>query len=187
MIVMSLMLGVTSVSKGQPEPSPGTPDKFHGYVLGTPLSNFAQKNLKNSEPGHFPHFSSIKTTGMLLYTLKNQLTEGGDKIDIDFLFYKDSLSVIRVAYKERQLSQELLEALKSRYGDFNRHEDDIYTDPSSGASGMIRNLYWEKWNCCILNLTSTDGIGLVYITFAAKADQVKINDQDVLNKQKRIN
>lgn len=186
MTTMLLVFGLMSTSNGQSEIRPLAPNKFHGFVLGTSLPNFRQTDLK-AENNSLRLFSSIKTTNMLHYTLKNQLTEGGDKIDIDFFFYNDSLSVMRVAYKDKQSNKELLEALRSRYGDSDRLEDNIYTDPESGASAIMKNLYWQKWACCMLNLTSTDEIGRVYITFAEKAAQVKIANQESINKQKRIN
>ena len=182
-----LVIGVVSISRGQAELSHITPNKFHGFTLGTSLADFSQKNQKVSENNSLHLFSSIRTTNMSLYVLKNQLTEGGDKIDIDFFFYNDSLSVMRVAYKDKQSNKELIEALKSKYGDNNRVDDTIYTDISSGASAIMKNLYWEKWACCILNLTSTDDVGRVYLTFAGKAAQVKIGNQELINKQKRIN
>jgi len=183
MTMMLVTLGFASTSNGQADVSP---NKFHGFVLGTELADFSLKDQKASE-NSLRLFSSIKTTTMSHYSLKNQLTEAGDKIDIDFFFYNDSLSIIRVSYKDKQSNKELLEALKSRYGDSNRREDNVYTDPSSRASGIIQNLYWEKWACCILSLTSTDEVGLVYLTFAGKATQIKINNQETINKQKRIN
>lgn len=182
-----LVLCVASISRGQSALSPITPNKFHGFTLGASLSDFLQKNQRVPEINSLSLLSSIRTNNMSLYVLRNRLTEGGDKIDIDFFFYNDSLSVIRVAYKDKQSSKELIEALKSKYGENNREDGTFYTDPSSGASSIMKNLYWEKWDCCILNLTSTDEVGSVYLTFAGKAAQVKIGNQELINKQKRIN
>jgi len=178
-----LIFGIATIAMGQSV----TPNEFHGFKLGTPLSNFLQKNQKTPENNSLQLFSNIRTTNMSLYVLRNQLTEGGDKIDISFFFYNDSLSVIRVAYKDKQSSKELIEALRNKFGDNGRVDDNIYTSPSSGASAIMKNLYWEKWACCILNLTSTDDVGSVYLTFAGKAAQVKIGNQELVNRQKRIN
>jgi hypothetical protein len=124
---------------------------------------------------------------MLAYSLKNQLTEGGDKIDIDFYFYNDSLSVIRVAYKDPQSNKEILDAVKIKYGNEARLEDNLYNNPISGASTIIENLYWEKSTCCVLNFTSTDVNGMIYLTFAEKAAQIKLKNLELHNSQKRIN
>jgi|SRR5579859_1801928 len=173
-------------AKAQLSPALATPNKFHGFSLGFPLSDFSLNNLKNSKGDLLILFSDIQTKSMKCYTLKDQLTEGGDKIDIDFFFYNDSLSVIRAGYKDRQTSKGLMEALKGKYGNDDRLEHDIYND-TTGATQIIENLYWEKSDCCILNLTSTDGIGLVYITFAEKAVQITLKAQELMDKQKRIN
>lgn len=187
LMTILLVLGLVSISMGQSELSWAVPNKFHGFTLGTSLFDFSKKNLKVSKINSLRLFSDIKTTSMLLYTLTNQLTEGGDKIDIDFFFYNDSLSIIRVAYKDRQSNKQLLEALKSKYGTDDRRDDNIYTNPITGASEIMNNVYWEKWTCCVLSLTSTGEIGFVYLTFAEKAAQKKISNQELTNKQKRIN
>ena len=186
-LLLVFLTTITFTVGGQSSPERVTPNKFHGFSLGSPLSAFSPKNIKNSKSDFLILFSDIKTKTMKHYTLKDQLTEGGDKIDLDFFFYNDSLSVIRVGYKDKQANKELLNALRGKYGNDDRLEHDLYNDPSTGASRVIENSYWEKSACCILNITSTDAIGLVYITFAEKAAQTKLRDQEIINNQKRIN
>ncbi len=172
---------------GQPQSKIVVPNQFHGYVLGTPLCEFSMKVPKDSKTNSLILLSSITTKNMLAYTLKNQLTEGGDKIDIELFFYDDSLAVIRVAYLDPQAKKELVEAIKIKFGNDARLDDNLYNDPLSGSSRIIENLYWEKSPCCVLNLTSTDIIGLIYLTFAEKDVQVKMKNLELLNNQKRIN
>jgi|GEM_PF-6983237 len=179
---------MTSKLNGQAQVQPelGTPNKFQGFTLGISLSDFLPKNIKVLKKCFQVPFSDIKTSGMAVYSLSDQLTESNDKIDFEFFFYHDTLSVIRVRYKNKQSSKDLIEALKARYGDDNRFEDDVYNDPALGSSKVIENLYWGKSPCCTLNLTSDD-IGLVYLTFADKTVQVKLRAQELINNQKKIN
>lgn len=182
-----LLLTIALSSSGQSQTNLAVPNQFHGYWLGTPLSNFSMINQKDSKDKPLILYSDINTKNMVEYALKNQRTEGGDKIDIDLFFYNDSLSVIRVAYKDLQSKKEILDAVKIKYGDDARLDRNLYNDPLSGASRMSENLYWEKSPCCVLNLTATDDLGLVYLTYAEKAVQIKLKKLELINNQKRIN
>jgi hypothetical protein len=182
-----LLLTTVLLSNGQFQSNLAVPNQFHGYKLGAPVGNFSLMSQKDSKDKTLILYSEIKTKNMKAYTLKNQLTEAGDKIDIDLFFYNDSLSVIRIAYKEPQSKKEILDAVKIKYGDDARLDDNLYNDPLSGATRIFENLYWEKSSCCVLNLTATDEIGLVYLTFAEKNIQAKLKKLELMNNQRRIN
>jgi hypothetical protein len=140
---MILLLTTPLLSNGQSPSHLATPDQFRGYRLGAPLCNFSMMSLislKEPKDKSSIFYSDIKTKDMKAYVVKNQLTEGGDKIDIDLFFYNDSLSVIRIAYKDPQSKKEILDALKVKFGEDARLDDNLYNDPSSGATRIFENL-----------------------------------------------
>jgi hypothetical protein len=162
------------------------PNEFHGYNLGTALNEFESKNSGLPKTEITIPFTEIITRGTTAYTLKGQLTEASDKIDITFFFFENRLSVIRVEYKSEQSRETFQRALKSKYGNLLRYDDKVYRDPASGALKTVQNIYWEKSDCCILCFTSFDTRGTVYLTFAEKSTQAKLKSRELKRIEKKI-
>lgn len=179
-----VMLLIVKNLKGQA--SFAIPDEFHGYRLGISQQEFKLKNPGLSKAEISIPFTEIITKGTIAYTLKGQLTEAHEKIDITFFFYESLLSVIRVEYKTEQSREVFLKALKSKYGNLQRVDNKVYRDPSSGILKTVQNTYWEKSDCCLLCFTSLDIRGSVFLTFAQKAAQSKLKKQELKRIEKKI-
>jgi hypothetical protein len=172
-LLFFFLTGIVLTLKGQ---SFEIPDKFQGYCLGTALSDLKSKGDLNTHYDYEPHFSIILTKTLVVYTLKQQETRAKDKIDVDFFFYHDSLAVIRVRYQEPQSRDELLGALRGKYGNEYAFDESVYNDHSTGTSRIIENFYWGA--DYFLNFTASDESGIVCLTFAEKAIQAKLKGQE---------
>jgi hypothetical protein len=180
-----LLTSLVATSMGQTKTALAIPNDFHGFVLGTPLLAFEAEHKDLGMHRFSIPYSDITTRNMAVYTLKGQLTEAGDKIDIDFFFYDSLLAVMRVVYKEPQSNDLFEKALTAKFGDGYRSDNKIYPNLPPGTS--IANLYWENSTCCILSFSSSDPVfGQVYLIFAEKAVQVKLKEQELKNTEKKI-
>ncbi len=123
---------------------------------------------------------------MEVYTLEKQTTDSGDKIDIDLCFHNGILSLISIEYKDWQFGKDLVEALNSKYGHYTRYDDRTIIDPLNREERTTQNFYWERSNCCILNLNYTIQLHLTHLLFADKSVQQKLRNLKLKQNIKKI-
>lgn len=176
---------ISFASYGQSESQIATPDSFHEFRLGSSLKVFSEKypNVKKEKPSSFS--SDVKIDSMDIYNLKNQVTKSGDRIRITLCFYKESLSVMQIEYKDWQSSKVLLGALKEKYGMESRYEDNVLTH--SGRSQIVENLYWEKFPCCMLAFSYNSDNGSAFLVFADGEVQKHLKLRELKESEKKIN
>ncbi|HTJ50926.1 MAG TPA: hypothetical protein VL443_15795 [Cyclobacteriaceae bacterium] len=181
----TFVFGISIGSYGQSESQIAIPNSFHEFRLGSPLRVFLEKypNVKKEKPSELS--STVKTDSMDIYSLRNQVTKSGDRIWITLCFYRESLSVMQVEYKDWQSGKVLLGALKEKYGIETRYEDNVLT--YNGRSQIVENLYWEKFQCCMLAFSYNSDNGSAYLVFADEEVQKRLKLRELKESEKKIN